>query len=88
MKTIWIGIIPSIFGYGIAVAEDSEDKCTKALETAYSKWVEADQHAHNHYEQTFHEDGTKKTRFEMALEYWGGYVREIKLGEGYNDDFR
>ena len=30
-KTIWIGVIPGIFGYGISVASDTRDNCLKAI---------------------------------------------------------
>jgi hypothetical protein len=38
MKTIWIGHIPDIFGYGIMVAETTEDKAMKALKREFDKW--------------------------------------------------
>lgn len=86
MKTIWIGIIPGIFGYGISVAEDSEEKCMKALERGYQAWLDGSES--DDYEEQFHEDGTEMTRFEKALEHWGGSVDEVALGKIYNDDFR
>jgi hypothetical protein len=35
--TIWVGIIPSIFGYGISVAETTEAKAMTALRKAYAE---------------------------------------------------
>lgn len=92
MKTIWIGTIPGIFGYGISVAEETEEKCIKALQTAYTKCVEeGDQQFHasdNEYKNQFYEDGTEMTRFEKAFDYWGGSISEIELGKEYSDDFK
>lgn len=85
MKTIWIGTIPGIFGYGISIAEDTEEKCVKALETAYNRCVDG---TDDDYDEQFYEDGTEMTRFEKAFDYWGGSVSEIELGKEYSDDFK
>ena len=37
-KTVWIGMIPEIFGYGIAVIETNEKKCYQALKKALKEW--------------------------------------------------
>lgn len=84
MKTIWVGIIPDIFGYGISVADVSEEKCLKALKKAYGKWTKGEPDT---YGIMRHENGKAMTRFEKAMENWGGRVEEINLGEAYCDGF-
>jgi len=84
MKTIWVGIIPDIFGYGISVAEESEEKCLKALKKIYRDWVKGEPDT---YGIMRHENGKAMTRFEKAMEHWGGRVEEIELGKCYYDNF-
>ena len=36
-KTVFIGVIPDIFGYGISVVEETQDACMKALKKAYKE---------------------------------------------------
>lgn len=71
--TIWVGIIPSIFGYGISVAETTEAKAMTALRKAYAEWKEA--------------RPDSSTDFETSFRYWGGYVTEVELGEDYFEGF-
>lgn len=72
-KTIWIGVIPGIFGYGISVAEESKEACMKALKKCYQEWKED------------YPDPT--TNFKTSFENWGGRIEEIELGKGYYDNF-
>ena len=72
-KTIWIGQIPEIFGYGINVAEETEDACIKALKREHKSWKQAWKGAFS---------------FNEAMDYFGGSVFEVELGKGYTDDFR
>ena len=72
-KTIWVGVIPGIFGYGISVAAESEKDCMKALRSCYLDWKKS------------YPDPT--TNFKKSFEYWGGRVNQIELGKGYFDDF-
>lgn len=85
MKTIWIGVIESIFGYGIAVAEVTEEKCMEALRDIYNASVED---LPDEYDEQYDENGIEMSRFEKAMEYWGGRVSEVELGKGYDDGFR
>ncbi len=90
MKTIWIGVIESIFGYGIAVAEVTEEKCMEALKDIYNAYIynaslEGDE---DEYDEQYDENGIEMSRFEKAMEYWGGSVSEVELGKGYDDGFR
>jgi hypothetical protein len=73
-STIWVGIIPDIFGYGISVAETSKAKAMTALRKSYDEWKEA--------------QPDSSTDFETSFQYWGGSVTEIELGKAYNDGFR
>jgi len=70
---VWIGQIPSIFGYGIVVAESSSDACKKALKKHYLACKKS-----RNYDKTFAD----------AMDYFGGYVVEITMGKMYYDDFR
>tara|TARA_R110000772_G_scaffold47429_5_gene108436 strand:+ start:2186 stop:2443 length:258 start_codon:yes stop_codon:yes gene_type:complete len=85
MKTIWIGVIDSIFGYGIAVAEVTEEKCMEALKDIYNASVEDLSYE---YDEQYDDNGIEMSRFEKAMEYWGGSVSEVELGKGYDDGFR
>lgn len=89
-KTVWIGQIESIFGYGIIVVEDNEYACNKALRKAYNEWVFARQNTDGfEYPDTFDKNGNLvKSRFEQAMEYWGGSVFEVVLGKSYCDGFK
>ena len=73
-KTIWVGIIPGIFGYGISVVDESEAKCLTALRREYKEWKKS------------YVDSS--TNFKTSFENWGGSVEEIELGKGYFDDFK
>jgi len=73
-KTIWIGVIPDIFGYGISVAEESEEACMKALKRAYREWKTGCY-------------GNQATNFKDSFENWGGRVKEVELGKKYFDNF-
>ncbi|HWY35594.1 MAG TPA: hypothetical protein VNX68_13185 [Nitrosopumilaceae archaeon] len=66
-------MIPGIFGYGISVADDSEEKCMTALKKSYKAWKK--------------QMPDKKTNFETSYEYWGGYVKEVELGKIFFDNF-
>jgi hypothetical protein len=81
MKTIWIGVIPSIFGYGICVASETQEKCFESLEKAYEEWRRA---KGDGYDDAYDGEGTP---FEKAMDHWGGRVSEIVLNECYFDDF-
>jgi hypothetical protein len=73
MKTIWIGKLPEIFGYGLMVAEETEVKCINALTKAYFDW----------YGETYKPIRT----FDESMEHWGGSIIEVELGKGYFDNF-
>lgn len=83
-KTIWVGIIPEIFGYGLSVVGESEEDCRKALQSAYRAWVKG---TYDDYGDMRHENGKKMTRFEKAMENWGGRIEKIELGKIYYDNF-
>lgn len=83
-KTIWIGVIPDIFGYGITIAEESEEACEKALKRAYNSWAKG---RPDDYGDMRDENGRKLTRFEKAMENWGGRIIEVELGKAYFDNF-
>lgn len=83
-RTIWLGIIPDIFGYGINVLEDSEEACEKALKRAYREWSKG---TCDDYGDMRDDNGKKMTRFEKAMENWGGRIEEVELGKVYFDNF-
>jgi hypothetical protein len=83
-KTIWIGVIPDIFGYGMSVAAESEAECLKALKKDYAK---SSKGTFDEYEDVCDENGKKLTRFEKAMENWGGRIEEVELGKVYWDNF-
>jgi len=74
MKTVWIGIIPEIFGYGISVVELSEESCYKALKKEYREWKKL--------------QPDSSTNFDDSFEYYGGSVKEVQLGKCYYEDFK
>lgn len=83
-KTIWIGIIPDIFGYGMSVVGESEEECLKTLRRAYRDWSKD---RSDDYGDMRDENGRKLTRFEKAMENWGGRITEVELGKTYFDNF-
>jgi hypothetical protein len=83
-RTIFIGVIPGIFEYGISVAEETEEACLKALKKRYRQWTKDESDT---YGDMRDENGKQMTRFEKAMEYWGGRVQEVELGKAYYDDF-
>ena len=83
-KTIWIGVIPSIFGYGMTVVAESEAECLKALKKDYR---ECTKDRSDDYGDMRDENGKKLTRFEKAMENWGGRIEEIELSKVYWDNF-
>ena len=83
-KTIWIGVIPSIFGYGMTVVAESEAECLKALKKDYR---ECSKDRSDDYGDMRDENGKKLTRFEKAMENWGGRIEEIELSKVYWDNF-
>jgi hypothetical protein len=76
---IWLGTIPDCFGYGIAVIEDTQEKCRLALKKDWDETLTArkDYIPHN-----FPQD------YESALDYFGGFVTEIEKGKAYCDGFK
>lgn len=72
-QTIWVGVIPEIFGYGISVVEVSEKACMKALKKEYKKWKM--------------ERPDPTTKFKTSFEAWGGRVIEVEIGKCYYDNF-
>lgn len=72
-QTIWIGVIPDIFGYGISVAGNSKAECLDALKKSYKKWKEG--------------YPNEDTNFKKSYEDFGGRVDEIELGKAYFDNF-
>jgi hypothetical protein len=82
MEKLWVGQIPDIFGYGLLVLEDSEDKCRKALRKAYNDWAK-------NYPDTYGrmEGKVLRSRFDKAMHHWGGEVRKIEIGKVYYDNF-
>lgn len=72
-KTIFVGVIPDIFGYGINVASDTRDGAFTALREAYDDWKKA--------------RPDPNTTFNRSFAYYGGYVIEVELGKGYHDGF-
>lgn len=72
-KTIFIGVIPDIFGYGINVASDTREGAFTALRQEYADWKKA------------RPDGS--TNFDQSFAYYGGYVVEVELGKGYHAGF-
>ena len=67
-KTIWVGKIVGIFGYGMCVLGNSEKECMKALRENYDEWKKA------------RKETTNQEIFLEAFEYWGGRVEEVKIG--------
>jgi hypothetical protein len=72
-KTIWIGVIPGIFGYGISVASDTRDNCLKAIKKSYKEFKKS--------------YPNKSITFVKSFEDWGGRIYEIELDKTYFDDF-
>jgi CO dehydrogenase/acetyl-CoA synthase delta subunit len=72
-KTIYVGIIPDIFGYGISVAASTWAGADKALREAYAEWKES--------------RPDPSTNFDKSFAYYGGYITEVELGKSYHDGF-
>lgn len=83
-RTVWVGIIPSIFGYGLSVVGETEKECEAALKKAYREWSKG---TCDDYGDRRDENGKKLTRFEKAMENWGGRINEVELGKIYWDNF-
>lgn len=69
---IYIGVIPGIFGYGIAAWHPTEDGCRKALKAKFYDWKRQQ---------------PSPSTFESAFERWGGRIELIEAGKAYYDDF-
>ena len=74
-KTIWIGTIEGIFGYGMIVVGNSKKECMKALRKDYDESKKG------------RKEMTSQKIFLEAFEYWGGRVEEVKIGKVYYDNF-
>lgn len=72
-RTIWVGVIPEIFGYGINVVEESEEACKKALKRAYQEWKK--------------HRPDPRTNFKTSFDNFGGFIKEVELGKKYYDNF-
>lgn len=84
-RTIWVGSIPDIFGYGLSVVGETKKECETALKKAYLQWSKG---TSDDYGDRRDENGKKMTRFEKAMEDWGGDIFEVELGKIYNDNFK
>jgi len=76
---IWFGTIPDCFGYGIAVIEDTQEKCRLALKKDWDETLKARK---DYIPYNFPQD------YESALDYFGGFVTEIEKGKAYCDGFK
>jgi len=72
--TLWVGIIPGIFGYGINALGRTKAETMTALRKSYDKWKKA--------------QPDPLTDFETSFQYWGGSLSRIKIGKAYHDGFR
>jgi hypothetical protein len=72
--TLWVGIIPDIFGYGINALGRTKAETEAALRKAYAQHKKAQPDA--------------LTDFETSFQYWGGCVFKVKVGKAYFDGFR
>lgn len=76
---LYIGTIRDIFGYGLSVVGHSEKECRNALFIAYCEWSDDIS-----YDLT---DEQIENHFNDAFEYWGGFIKEVKSGKVYFDNF-
>lgn len=72
-KTIWVGVIPDIFGYGINVASETREGAVTALRKAYDDWKVS--------------RPDPSTNFDKSFDYYGGYVVRVELDKGYHAGF-
>lgn len=72
--TLWVGIIPGIFGYGINALGRTKAETEAALRKAYAQHKKA--------------QPDSSTDFETSFQYWGGCVFKVKVGHAYFDGFR
>ena len=90
---IYVGVIPDIFGYGINVIGHTEAQALEALELAYWDWKEGAfgeyerKQFEDEYDEVLHKDGTPYTHFERVMDYHGGRVTAVKIGDYYFDNF-
>ena len=84
-KTVWIGTVDGIFGYGMAVVGESREECYKALKKEYNSCAKG---TYDDYPIEYDENGKKMTRFEKAMENWGMCISEVRIGKVYDDGFR
>jgi predicted RNase H-like HicB family nuclease len=87
-RTIWMGTIPEIFGYGLSVVGETREECEAALKKGYREWTKNSAYSSDDYGDMRDKNGKKLTRFEKAMEYWGGSVFQVELGKIYYDDFK
>ena len=69
---MWIGHIPSIYGYGVMVIDLTEDLARKSLKRAFAV-----------AKKSFRGEAGYKEAFEN----WGGSIFEVETGKQYGDDF-
>jgi hypothetical protein len=82
MNDLYVGTIEGIFGYGIAVVADTKAECRKAMKAEYHRWkrmIERDTRVHPLSDNM--------NTFDKAFEYFGGWIRKVKKGKAYNDNF-
>ena len=72
-KTIFVGVIPDIFGYGINVAAETREGAFAGLRQEYADWKKA--------------RPDPSTNFDQSFAHYAGYVVEVELGKGYHDGF-
>ena len=78
MKKVWVGIMPSICGYGIIVISKTEQGALKELKKAYYQMRKAWKF-HGNYEMN---------TFKKAMEYFGGVVETREFDTPYDDQLR
>ena len=78
MKTqeIWIGTMPSAFGYGITAMGFSEKQVRDAMRKAYTQ-----------FKQSYKPNGREFSTFDNAMEYFGGNIKQVIPGTAYYDGF-
>ena len=74
---IYMGMMPNICGYGIAVIGKSESEVRKSLEKSYNRW-----------KKSCGDDFIYEARtFDKAMDYFGGWIEKKYFGFDYFDDF-
>ena len=83
-KTIYIGQMEEVFGYGLSVVANSKKECEDTMFKTYGKLYKRNLYK---WEKEWEKQPTKK-HFLKRLEDWSGHISKVKLNHSYFGNFK